>query len=195
MSSTAPLLEVTDADMKPVEERCLKARELVAKTVATPCQSNRRTVKCLNCAKRLPSPSALFLHILVHTDEKPFICKVVGCCKGYTSPRSLWHHYSTHRMRGEIEWKRFDEFLASKEAKGQSLRWTRPVSEKDSAKRTSSPVPQLPSIAKDEQFHLTSKENNEFWKEVFANEAERTIFTDDDVSNILDNLRIDPTGD
>ena len=46
---------------------------------------------CEFCHKRFPTPSKLQRHKLVHSGEKPYMCKI--CCKGFTQKV----HLNTHR--------------------------------------------------------------------------------------------------
>lgn len=108
MSDTAPLHEVTNADFKPAEKHCQKARQLVTNAVSTSGKSGSKVLNCPNCSKQFNFPSDLFRHVLMHTDERPYLCTVMGCEKGYTYTASLWTHYISHHRRGEVTWKRFD---------------------------------------------------------------------------------------
>jgi hypothetical protein len=51
---------------------------------------------CSECTKSFPSNSALAMHLLVHSGEKPFACPQKGCNKRFRQKGHLVSHYRKH---------------------------------------------------------------------------------------------------
>lgn len=68
--------------------------ELNAHTCDCPFGSNVDSRVCRLCGKRFANPSALKIHSVVHTGEKPYSCSVCG--KGFTQKGNLKSHQRVH---------------------------------------------------------------------------------------------------
>lgn len=68
--------------------------ELNAHTCDRPFAFNVDSRVCRLCGKRFANPSALKIHSVVHTGEKPYSCNVCG--KGFTQKGNLKSHQRVH---------------------------------------------------------------------------------------------------
>ena len=51
---------------------------------------------CGECSKQFPSNSALSMHLLVHSNSKPFVCPHSGCAKAFRQKGHLISHHRKH---------------------------------------------------------------------------------------------------
>ena len=64
----------------------------------TPAKLKKPAVQCIcsHCGRLFSKTSALNLHVMTHTGERPLVCRVAGCSKRFTQHSTRSFHERTH---------------------------------------------------------------------------------------------------
>lgn len=56
----------------------------------------RRIMECQFCKKQFRKRCNFFDHLRIHTNEKPFVCDILGCGKSFSQSANLQKHIDLH---------------------------------------------------------------------------------------------------